>query len=34
MRILIEAFEAPEFIVLFIGAVIVTGAECWLRVPA
>ena len=33
MRTLIEAFEAPEFIVLFICAVVVTGAECWLKAP-
>jgi hypothetical protein len=33
MRTLIEAFETPEFVVLFICAIVATGAECWLRAP-
>jgi hypothetical protein len=33
MRTIIEAFETPEFIMLLLCAIIVTGAECWLRAP-
>ena len=33
MRSFVEVIEIPEIVVLLACALVVTGADCWLRLP-